>query len=516
MQEKQIFLQPDAEITDVVDKIKETDKPIVVLVIPESATVLQSIVNLKLLKREVDKLDKRLAIVTDSKKGQKLAKQVGISVYQKAKADEIVQEEEKKEVASDNKRRFPLALKGSRKSKSEDKEVKKKKNRKTSTMSKWLKYTIVALVVVVLGAGGALAYQYLPKATVNIKIDSLEESKTVKIKGEKDSSLAAGEFRVKEVSANASKKQEFDATGSKEVGGKASGQITIYNYWSSEPQPLVETTRFVHNSTNKLFRTTQAVTVPGTRIVEGETVPGTATVNIQASEVGSDYNVGPGQFNIPGLPAAKRSKIYGQSDSGLSGGYKKQILVVSQEDYNSAKDSLLSEIDKELNGKLDQKLDGWQYFDKKQEKILQESASPDVDQEAGSFELSLKKQAKTYAYQQEGFVEAIKEKFEESLSGQKELLTDGLEENIKIKKSNLNFDQGKIELTVDVKGKTIPKLDQEIVIKNIRNKDKIEAERYLTGFSQIKDARIDLWPFWVKFVPSDSGRVKINLIYDQQ
>ncbi len=521
MEEKKIFLQPDDEITDVIDKLKSTDKSIVVLVIPESAMVLQSVVNLKLLKRHADENDKRLAIVTDSKKGRQLASQVGISVYRKAKADEIREGESNKKIVDDIKSRFPLSdeKKSSGSASDEDKQEEEStdaKKRKSDSKSKIFRVVLGVLLAILLVSGSAWAFVSLPRAEVQLKINQKEEQKTVSVSAQADIEHQPGNFKAEFVKESATTKATFDATGRKEVGGRANGEITVYNYWSSDPQPLVESTRFIHSSTNKLFRTTESVTVPGTRIVEGETVPGTTTVNIRASEIGDSYNVSSGQFNIPGLPSAKQEKIYGRTDSGITGGYQKEILVVSQSDYNQAKAKLSEELDKTINEKIANRTGEMSLIDNPVEKILEESASPEVGNEGGSFEMVIKKQIETLAYNQEDFRLAVKEQFDSKLSDQNELLPSSLDDNIELKNVNFKAEQKEAEIKVDVDGTVISKIDEDIIKDNLVGKEKIESERYLTGFSQINDARVELWPFWVRAIPDNKDRIEIILIYGEE
>ncbi len=79
--EKVIYLEPDDEITVVIDKIRRVSQEKVILVVPKAATILQSIVNLKLLKKEAVKLGKGISIVTSDDTGRNLASQIGLTVY---------------------------------------------------------------------------------------------------------------------------------------------------------------------------------------------------------------------------------------------------------------------------------------------------------------------------------------------------------------------------------------------------------------------------------------------------
>ena len=80
---KALYLEPDEEITSVVDRLKEIDDEEVAIVVPKRAGLLQSIVNLKLLRYQAEQQQKRISLVTTDKTGRNLASAVGLTVYQK-------------------------------------------------------------------------------------------------------------------------------------------------------------------------------------------------------------------------------------------------------------------------------------------------------------------------------------------------------------------------------------------------------------------------------------------------
>ncbi len=80
---KAIYLEPDEEITSVVDRLKELGDEDVAIIVPKRAALLQSIVNLKLLRYQAEQQGKRISIVTSDKTGRNLASAVGLTVHQK-------------------------------------------------------------------------------------------------------------------------------------------------------------------------------------------------------------------------------------------------------------------------------------------------------------------------------------------------------------------------------------------------------------------------------------------------
>lgn len=75
-----IYLGVDDDIALAIDKVTEAGTPEIVLVIPPNAEIFSSIVNLKLLRREADNLNKHLVIATADKMGRHLVERAGIEL----------------------------------------------------------------------------------------------------------------------------------------------------------------------------------------------------------------------------------------------------------------------------------------------------------------------------------------------------------------------------------------------------------------------------------------------------
>ncbi len=144
-----------------------------------------------------------------------------------------------------------------------------------------------------------------------------------------------------------------NATGKQNVQTKAQGQITIYNNYSPQAQKIVATTRF-QTANGLIFRTPSAVTIPGQTVnSSGQTAPGQITLNVIADKAGADYNVEPANFTIPGFKGTpKATKIYAQSKIAMAGGFVGEQGQVSEVDKAKAE----TELKKILTDKITQKL----------------------------------------------------------------------------------------------------------------------------------------------------------------
>lgn len=107
-----IYLEPDEEITSVIDKLKASESNAISLVIPRGATLAQSIVNLKLLRKSAEGFDKNISLISSDRIARNLSSQLGIAVYSKVseaqnakpieKPIEIEQEKENDEFKINN------------------------------------------------------------------------------------------------------------------------------------------------------------------------------------------------------------------------------------------------------------------------------------------------------------------------------------------------------------------------------------------------------------------------------
>jgi len=75
-----IYIDVDDEITSIIDKVQNTQENLVALVLPKRAAMLQSSVNMKLLKRAAEKSKKNLVLITTEAGLLPLASSVGLYV----------------------------------------------------------------------------------------------------------------------------------------------------------------------------------------------------------------------------------------------------------------------------------------------------------------------------------------------------------------------------------------------------------------------------------------------------
>ncbi len=143
------------------------------------------------------------------------------------------------------------------------------------------------------------------------------------------------------------KKKEVPATIEKKIQKKASGMVTIYNAYSGDSQRLIKNTRLEDDVTHKIFRIDQSVVVPGAKVVNGKTVPGSVDALVYADVSGKEYNIGTSNFTIPGFKGDPRySKFYAASipSSPITGGFSGTVKVPSDESIKTAQEELKQDL----------------------------------------------------------------------------------------------------------------------------------------------------------------------------
>jgi len=91
-----LYLEPDEEITSVVDKLKGLEADSVGLVAPKGSSIVQSLVSLKLLQKQAKALGKEIAIVTSDEVGQNLAGRINLPVYADVRSKKPIEPIEQK------------------------------------------------------------------------------------------------------------------------------------------------------------------------------------------------------------------------------------------------------------------------------------------------------------------------------------------------------------------------------------------------------------------------------------
>lgn len=522
MNKKIIYLEIDEEITSVIDRLKKTAESDIHLVVPKEAALLQSIVNLKLLKRQADTLGKQIQIITHDKVGRNLAEQVGIHSVSKLGEEPSVPEqvappveqeiqyretepmlEETKEVvfkkgavAGSEDRVDPVAP-----TEEPAKDVQKKKMSELLPKFPHKKFLILASVIGLVLI--IFLYIYVPMTNIKLKVLSEQQEMTAEFEVSKDAkevNESTGTLPGNLISVEKTVSKNYSATGKKNVGEKAQGTITVRNTYSTVAQTLVAGTRFEANGL--IYRTQSDVDVPGySDLGGGNITAGTANVSAVADAPGDNYNISSSSMHVPAFAGtAKYDKITGATSGSMSGGTTREVKVVSANDISEAKKKFAEDAANDVKKEGQDKLGKDETLDDTAQKtnVGALSVSRNADDEANEFSISAPVSFKGLAYKKDDLTKVAFESFKGKTGPNKQILEENLDSaditftDVDLEKGTA-FGEAKASLHLGTK------IDEKKLKEEISGKGESKAREYVENLEGIDSAEISFFPgFWKK------------------
>ena len=305
--------------------------------------------------------------------------------------------------------------------------------------------------------------------------------------------------------------QDFPATGHVDVAQKARGTITVYNELSVSQQ-LIATTRF-ESVDHHIFHTLTSIIVPPATTTNGKLVPGNIDVQVIADKAGADYNVPVGLFTIPAFQekgdTEKFQKVYGQSTAPIHNGTSGQSTVVTDSDLNTAKQTLTTQLTTDVQDELKSQINGLKILNDSQVVVGSPVSTSPTDATATTFTVNLSGSLKTVGFK-ESDLDALVVQY---VDAQKNLTA--LPDKLTLDYSNVHWDDTKngLSFTVHVTGQAYAKLDTAKIITDLLGKNDADMRAYLGGISGISSAHVSLSPFWVRSIPNNQDRVKVDVSY---
>jgi len=532
---KTIYLDIDEEITSLIDKLRKEKQSEIALVFPNGASLPQSLINLKLLKKQAQELGKKIIIVSTDRISQSLADQAGVKAVSKLdqiektkeeisgegakeKPGVITKEKEKeKEIIIEKKEVREPEPKAEEHTKEENKEELpkirldlKEKTGKKATRFSLLKKAVVGFLVLLLllSIGGFI---FLPRT--NIKIKPKAEVFPLDIKFSADSKTEKPDLEknilpAQIIEAIGENEKKFPATGKKDVGTKAGGVVNIYNDSTSEYN-LAAGTQIQASNSDLIFITNSEEKAPITfRNSGGTPMAGTfGVLEVTAASTGEAYNLPASTYFF----VKNISSLRGQNTAAFSGGTTKELTIVAQADINQAKTTLETELferlKNDLNAKVEQNKQLVEEAVKKETEKFTTSAAAGNEVKEFNAKVSGKMSGLVFdkILVSEILNEALKKQTEK-----KEVIDNGLSGAI-VKPENIDWALGKADFLLQAKSFLGEKVDYEGLKKKIRFKDLEEASKILKETPQIESFEIKNWPQFWPLLPILTNRIHIDI-----
>ncbi|MEI7682712.1 MAG: hypothetical protein WCJ24_00185 [Candidatus Saccharibacteria bacterium] len=541
-QKDTIYIDVDDEITGIIEKVKDSPHKIVALVLPKRATVLQSIVNMKLLNRSAKTAKKSLVLITSEAGLLPLAGAVGVHVAKNLQSkpaipagpatdeipeslineEEIDADEDDPEI-DDSKPIGDLAgvadeeetidLNDDEPATADKKADKPAKDKKLKVPNferfrKWLIIGGIALLVLIVG--GYFAMVRMPKANIVITTDSTDTTTNVAFTANTSTKTydeAAKVIPAEMPSVKKTDSQSAPATGQKNNGTKATGTVTITAQKCgiisvNPPASIAAGTGVSSGGQTYITQKTTVFTTlePKDSCINYKSTP----TDITAQNGGVAYNVSGATFTVSG-----RSDISSATGSA-NGGTDNMVKVVSQADVDAAKAKLTTQAQSdaaktELTNTL--KKDGM--F------IITSSlavdgptitTAPNVGDPADNVTVTSTATYTLLGVNQDDLNKLITAQAKGQIDQGKQTVQDtGL--------STATFtvqgkDNPQVVATTTV---TIgPNLDTNAIKKEIAGKKKAETTDIIQSRPSIKSVTVNYSPFWVNKTPKNANKVTIT------
>jgi hypothetical protein len=306
--------------------------------------------------------------------------------------------------------------------------------------------------------------------------------------------------------------QLFPASSEQNVSLKAQGIVTIYNAYSSSPQSLVATTRFL-TPAGKIFRLVSAVVVPGAKITNGKIVPSSINAAIVADQPGEDYNVSSTpKLVIPGFKGSpKYDAFYGSIASSTSGGFIGQRAVATASDIAAAKQKVTDILTSALQGSL-----AGSYTSNF--KILDGATNIQITRIAVNTSTDANGNFSVFG---EGTLSAIG--FDESSNSPTTSLTYLLLSLAQSTEANSTFSDlalhyasvtpdfanGKLNFSLNAQGSLEPVFSMDDFRGSIAGKRINDAKNVISSLPELQEGTISVWPAWLWQIPSNTNKIQV-------
>src|SRR3989344_3933153 len=304
-------------------------------------------------------------------------------------------------------------------------------------------------------------------------------------------------------------KKDFPASGQQMVVKKARGEITVYNNYNSEPQNLITTTRF-ESAKSLIFRIQRSITVPGTRLINGKTTPGSVRVEIIADKPGEEYNIPAGKFTIPGFKGSpKFAGFYGESTTSTIGGRVGQAKVVTEKDIIDAKAAVSQLVIEQAKTGLLNQVNGLHIIEPIDVNPLPIVSTAQSDDAVDTFSVSAKAESATVVFRTEDIDKLIE--LYVGKNGQVTPLKGTI--NVEYGEPKLDTAKHQLDFTMRVSGQAASRIDGDKILKDISGLGQDKIKEFFLGIKEIDSVKVLLSPFWVRSIPKNQADIKLELIY---
>ncbi|PIR69893.1 MAG: hypothetical protein COU47_00445 [Candidatus Niyogibacteria bacterium CG10_big_fil_rev_8_21_14_0_10_46_36] len=303
-----------------------------------------------------------------------------------------------------------------------------------------------------------------------------------------------------------------ETQGEKDVEEKASGKLTIYNEFSSDPQVLVRRTRF-ETEDGKIYRIAEQVTVPGANVKDGTIEASSIEVIVYADEPGEEYNIGPAEFTIPGFKGSPRfDKFYARSFAGMTGGFKGKTRVVTEKDAADLSSSLQTQLSEELKRQATNELPEGLLIPAGASRIttIAKDFSADIGKPADQLTLNMSLRLDGLAVSFETIEAEIINKYLAKDDTDPEAFDIVNVHDLSYSTEDVDFDAGTMTLRIQGLAHVAWHIDYDGLTSALAHADYRKQVRIFSQYASIEEAAISFFPSWWRVFPNNTDKIIIE------
>lgn len=362
---------------------------------------------------------------------------------------------------------------------------------------------IIVLLFVGLGlilVGGGIVYWYLPKASVVVYVAPKKLEKTIIFTVDPNITVIDKEKKIipgsiKEAAVSGEK--TASTTGSKTVGERARGKVTIF-----------------HVGGAMLLKSGTTLSGPGglkytlddnVQVASGSSLANPSKVQAltSAGDIGAQYNLaGSTEFSVGNF---SKADFVAQNLDALSGGTSRTVSAVSESDRVDIENELSKELVGKGSSEIDNQLGGKEVLieDSSSFKAVEKKFSHRVGEESSNLKLSMSGRVAATAISKDDLNSLIFSELEKDVPSGFSLKQDQLEVTFKQQETNEQKDNKKDKKVEEkkndktaktfvaaVRANFLPKVITSDISKEITGKNPQDAKRYLSKIPGYTGAEI--------------------------
>lgn len=543
MKKDVIYIDIEDDITSIIEKIKNSTEKIVALVPPKGNAVLQSVVNLKLLKRAAGNVSKQPVIVTNNQALTALAGGLDLYVAKNLQSKPVLAsglvaefpEDEALEVSDDigelaedvpthvsfndddeveltgeelnalESENTPVAV-AAKKPKEKGGKSKKVPNFDNFRKKLLVGGAIALLLVIVL-----LTVFGRSKANIVIRAETTPVDVALEAKFNANSATSdPNSYNLKAVAQESKKSltQSFVASGQKDLGTKASGSMNfaiVCSAVSGNPPTIPAGTVVSANNLNFVTQAATSLTSPSFN--GGCKFTGNTTVAAQNN--GDQYNLSARGYSVSGFASVTGS------GSQMSGGTSNIVKVISQDDVNKAKDQLSKQDTNAVKAELKKNVTADIYVldDSFVTTFGASTSEPAVGEQANEGKFTVEATYSILGVPKQDLGLALDAFITTKMTNkdQQRVYDNGIN-NVKLEK--ISSDAKTAVYKITTLSQYGPQFDIEALKSQVTGKKFGEVRSYLQDLPGVKGVDIKLTPFWARKAPG-VNRIQIKLDVDK-